>query len=148
MSFAFNKRRRRGDAGVTSLEVAIIFGIFIVLMFSIIDLSRYLFSQQALTTLVSATARQGFAGTLPDLCDGTLPTQTPKLVANFAPLLEATRITNFQMCVSTNSGDGVTQPAGATVLTVTATYNFTPITPLVETLLGGLPMTASMTYSY
>ena len=40
MSFAFNKHRRRGDAGVTSLEVAVIFGVFIVLVFSIINLEE------------------------------------------------------------------------------------------------------------
>ena len=56
MSFVSNNRR--GDAGVTSMEVALTFGLFIMLVLSVIDLSRYFFSQQALTTLVNLTARQ------------------------------------------------------------------------------------------
>jgi Flp pilus assembly protein TadG len=141
MSFAFNKHRRRGDAGVTSLEVAVIFGVFIVLVFSIIDLSRYLFSQQALTTLVTATARQGFAGTLPAFCNGASLPQTETQVAAFAPLLDFNRITSLAMCVD--------QGSGVTVLTVTASYSFQPITPLIEAMLGpASTMTASMTYSY
>jgi len=145
MSFASSKRRRPGNAGVTSLEVAVIFGIFIILVFGIIDMSRYLYSQQALTTLVTATARQGYATGSNYNPQGQ---QVQALVAAYAPLLDGTQVT-ISVSVNQPAGDFVTIPFAAVEMQVIATYNFTPITPLVSALLGGgTTMTATVTYTY
>jgi Flp pilus assembly protein TadG len=85
MSFASNNRRR-GDAGVTSMEVALTFPLFVMLVFGVIDLSRYFFTQQALTTLVNMTARQTYANAQ----NPQVPSQAQ--IASYAPLLDPTLV--------------------------------------------------------
>ena len=127
---------RLGIAGVTSLEVAVIFGAFIVLMFGTIDLSRYFFTQQALTTLVNSAARQGLADPGFGQCDG--PPSSWTAIPNITPLIDSNQVS---ICV--------TQPnfsTGVQVLTVTGTYNFMSITPGLDALIG--TMSETVTYQY
>jgi UDP-N-acetylmuramyl pentapeptide phosphotransferase/UDP-N-acetylglucosamine-1-phosphate transferase len=131
-----NRRPRVDDAGVTSLEVALVFGIFVILMFGTIDLSRYFFSQHELNGLVAAAARQGLIDPTFTPCGG--PPNSWSAFPAIVPLLDQSQV-----------GLCVTQPffpLGVQVLTVTGTYNFTTITPGLDGLSG--MMTASVTYQY
>jgi Flp pilus assembly protein TadG len=145
MSFVFNRLRRLGDAGVTSMELAVSFVVFITFIFAMIDLSAYFYSQQALTTLVTIAARQVYATSVTSADSGTPAAQT--LIAANGLLLDPSQIS-----LRMDSGYGVPLPNGETtaggvnVLTVTATYNFVPLTPLLGALIG--PMTATVTYQY
>jgi Flp pilus assembly protein TadG len=131
MSSAYNNHRR-GDAGVTSMEVAISFALFVMLVFGVIDLSRYFFTQQALTTLVNITARQAYAHAQ----NPQVPSQAQ--IASYAPLLDPTLLETFTVTLS--------QTPGLVALTVTAKYNYTPLTPLFGTFVG--PLTATVTYQF
>lgn len=152
MSFVFNRlgiferRGRLGHAGITSMEVAITFALFITFSFGVIDLSRYFFSQQALTTLVTMTARQEYVGSLPAFFSDTTVAQN--LITANGLLLDPTQITHFTMSSSPGGSlpNGQTAAYGVNVLKVTATYEFKPLIPFLDTLLG--PMTATMTYQY
>lgn len=125
------------------MEVALCFALFVTLVFGVIDLSRYFFTQQALTTLVNSTARLGYANISAE--QGMSP-QT--LAATYAPLLDPSQVN-----ISLQLGPGQTYPncnqpvaTGVQVLCVTATCNYTPLTPLLGSLVG--QMTASATYQY
>jgi hypothetical protein len=147
MRVASNRRRRPGHAGVTSLEVAISFGVFVMLVFCVIDMSRYLFSRQGLSTLVAAVAREAYAGSndLPPQCNGApSPPTSWDRIGVYAPLLDPNQV---GLCY--NSQANIFTYPGATdlqILTVQATYNFTPITPLFDALIG--QMTATNTYQF
>jgi Flp pilus assembly protein TadG len=149
MSFVFNRRRRFGNAGVTTMEVAIAFLVFIPLIFSVIDLSRYFFSQQALTTLASAAARNGLVnfttgGGAQCAPDPAMATNSWAAgVANYAPLLDPSQVT-VSVCVGQSNNPVFS--AGVMQVTAVATYNFTPLTPGLAVLLG--PMVATVSYQF
>ena len=122
---------RLGCAGVTTLEFAIVGGLFFLLLFGSMDLGRYYLIKHSLRTMVAETARYALAH--PSLPDGPVgpttagfPTITPFIV-NSATL---TLLSNKR------GMPGVNQ------ISVTATYQFTPISPLWSLLAG--PMTESM----
>ncbi len=119
---------------MTSMEVALCFGLFVMLVFGVMDLSRYFFTRQALTTLVTSTARLGYAGTL-----SSQNPSTRTLAAEYAPLLDSDpKVLSLTWNINRSSG--------VTVLTVNATYNYTSLTPMLDSLVGQLQ--ASMTYQY
>jgi hypothetical protein len=57
MSSVSNRRRRLGSAGVASLEFALIMVPFLWMVLAVFDLGRYLFTVQAMVTLVTDTQR-------------------------------------------------------------------------------------------
>ena len=151
MSFVYSKgmlsgKRGLGTAGVTSLELAVTFGFFALLLCGMIDMSRYFFSQHALTALVNAAARQGAAD--PGFPTGTSdadpasgcsgPALPADKIPSIAPLLDPAKVA-LRVC-------GSFFPWGIQIVKVTATYDFETITPGLESLMG--PMTASVTYQY
>jgi hypothetical protein len=68
-------------------------------------------------------------------------------IASNAPLLDPSQV---GVCVGVWQGDplgnGQTAGGGVWVMTATATYNFTPLTPGLDALLG--PMSATVYYQY
>jgi hypothetical protein len=139
MSLRFNSRRRFRAAGMTSLELALTFGLFFTLALGIFDMVRYFSAQQGLTVLANAAAR---------VCVATVNENTQCLafsnawISFYAPLLDPTLV-NFQ---GGPQWGGDFNWAGLTVETVTVTYNFTSITPGLSALTG--PITATVSYQY
>ena len=140
MSFGFNRVRRparaiRADnAGITSMEVAITFGLFLVLMLGVIDLARFVITKHALSVVAATAARRGIVDPTFQPCGGP----PPDTFVMPSPLLDPQQLT---LCVS--------QPffaLGVQEMTVTASYHFAPITPGLESLLGDL--TENLTYQY
>jgi Flp pilus assembly protein TadG len=135
MSSACNKRRRFSDAGVTALEVAFVFALFVMLTLGTVDASLYLVSLQNLTSLVNGAARAGQADVTLTNCDG--PPSSWSGVSAYAPLLNPNLV---YLCVQ--------QPfvPGLQTLTVTASYTYQPLTPWLGNFLG--PITETVTYNY
>ncbi len=131
-----DRGRMGGTAGVTSLEVALTFAVFIMLMFGTIDLTRYFFSLHNLAAVVSAAARLGPGNIAFAPCGG--PPSSWSGVPIYGPLLDPDQLS---LCV--------TQPytaLGLQTVTVTATYNFSTLTPWLGQLTG--PITETVTYHF
>ena len=107
-------------AGATSLEFALVLLAFLVLLLGIVDVSRYLYTLQAMSDLASRAARAGVAGTLAaqscqDVSSSPLPFTVP-------PLLDPAT----QLCVTIGNDTA----SGATTITATVT------SPYTSTLIG------------
>ena len=129
------RRRRDGESGVTSMEVALALILFIPLMMATVDLTFYFVALHNLTALVSGAARAAQGDPTLQYCDGTASSWSG--VHTYAPLLDPEQLT---LCI--------TQPfiaLGVQTLTVTATYNFSSITFLNQ-LTG--PITETVTYNF
>ena len=153
MSFASNRWRDR--RGVTTIELALVFGVFILFVFGVIDLSRYLVAQQELAVLTTAAARQGMIAQSPGgnqawlsqcplsiSAPGTAGVSWSAGVSNFAPMLDPSQVSVWVCSTngSANLGTGLFQ------VIATGTYTFTPITPLLSSLVG--PMVSTVTFTF
>jgi len=128
-------RRRGREAGVTSLEVALTFGLFITLILVTIDLSLYFVALHNLTVVVAAAARAAQADRTITNCDGP-PASWPG-VSPAAPLLNPRQLS---LCI--------TQPfitLGVQQVTVTGTYTYQGLTPVTQALPA---ITETVTYGF
>jgi Flp pilus assembly protein TadG len=125
MSHAYSKPTwsRLGCAGVTTLEFAIVAGLFLMLLFGCMDLGRYYLIEHSLRTMVAETAR--YALSHPSLQGAVDPA-----AASF------TTITPFIVNSATLTVQQQAGMPGINQINVTATYQFTPISPLWHLLRG------------
>lgn len=63
-------RRRRGSRGQSLVEFALILPMFIVVLFGIIDLGRWVHATNSLSEVARESARAGSVGIRPDACAG------------------------------------------------------------------------------
>jgi Flp pilus assembly protein TadG len=120
MSYVSNStcRHRFGRSGIASLEFALILMPFMVLLIAVFDIGRYLFTVQAMTTLMMNAERAIMIspglGSQP-LCGVTVASWTSMMGITPPPLLDPTQGT---ICINTISPQGVYQ------IQVTVTYPF------------------------
>ena len=118
MLSALSNTRQRGT---TTLEFALIGGIFLTLLISVVDLGRYLAVAQSLNTVVSLVARAAVVGNLSPggSCPGsgvTLPTS----ITGSVPLLDTNKLC---VAVTTKTVSGQLQTS------VAAQYTFAFVLP-------------------
>jgi hypothetical protein len=138
MSSVSNKRKKRGrwQSGVTSLELALVMVPFFLMMLGTFDLVRYLYTEQALLTVMSEAGR--FAMTVPrnqwQICGIGSWAET----ASLAPLLDAQQV---NVCIGSVNTVGIVNQ-----VQVTVQYPFTATTPLLSALDGTLTQTTIYSY--
>lgn len=152
MSSASNSpRKRSGIAGVTSLELALVLPVFMILMMAVFDFGRYFYTVQAMTALMTDTARyvmvrnngQSFGPSSISSWVGS--TGSPQgVITPF--LLDPNQ---GEITVSFLNQEAL--PAlGVNQVQVTVTTQFTTLTPGLSGLdrTGANPLTMTATYSY
>jgi hypothetical protein len=157
MSSVSNRRSCLGNAGVTSLELALVLVVFMWLLMGVFDLGRYFFTVQSMVTLMaeagryvtiagegSGTALQGVAaqGAGPECYAINTFSSISAVVP--PPLLDPTQ---GQICINVLTPFGL----GVNQIQVTVNYPFTAFTPGLSGLNGTLtenPLTETATYSY
>ena len=145
-------RSRRGQA---LAELAVMVPFLVIAMMGLLDLGRAFYYQVSLTNAVREAARYGslqaYLGLSPSCVSGQPPTPTCPVQSNsriqakvstelnnlFSPTTvrvtpdEATRTTDWNNCNASPSPDCENYQ-----ITVTATYNFAFITPIIGNLIG------------
>jgi Flp pilus assembly protein TadG len=124
--------RRRGDAGATSVEFALVAVAFLTLLIGTMDLGRYYLIEHSLHSVVSEAARAALVDTTLFGCD----TAKARVIA-ITPALDPKLL---ELCVTQNPNTGVN------VVTVTASYSFSAISPMLASLNG--TMSEAMQLSY
>jgi hypothetical protein len=150
MSFVFNNIRppRLGRAGITSLELALVSGLFFILVLSIVDLAWWMIISQSVTALVAEYGRacmlaQGFNGatTCTDSQAGLAA-----LAAVAAPLLDVRQV-QWSGVVQWFAPNGATELRSSVIVTVS--YPYSAMTPWMQWLAGVNPyVTSSATYVF
>jgi len=141
MSFVFNSGRGRwfGSKGVTSLEFAVVLVPFLWMTFAIFDIGRYLFTIQAMVTVMTEAERLAVVNPSSAIliCGPWANTAT------ITPLLDSSQ-TN--VCItsinSPNTGGG-----SVSQFQVTVTYPFNTVTPGLGAL-DSTALTQTATISY
>ena len=127
-----------GQRGTTSLEFALTGGVFLVIMFAILDVGRFLAVEQSLNTVVALTARAAMVGTVSagGTCPGTGVT-LPASITGSVPMLNTTNL-----CVAVTS----TTTSGQTQTSVNAQYTFAFVLPAWNSLSSTISDSTSLTY--
>lgn len=135
MLFARNRSSRRGT---TALEFALVGGIFVTLMFAILDLARYLAVVQELNTVVALTGRAAMVGTVSagGTCPGT-GVSLPTSITSSVPMLQPSNL-----CVAVSSSTS----SGQTITSVNARYTFAFVLPAWQSLGGTITDSTTLTY--
>ena len=138
------RRRRFGCAGTTSLELALVMLPFLWLMMGTIDIGRYLFTVQSMTTVMTDAHRSvmlayaaGGGNAVPEGCfNFSSWSSTAHQYANTTdgppPLLDPAQGTVIVTAITKIIGWGTQQ------MQVTVRYPFVPITPWLNLLTGAL----------
>lgn len=122
---------RRDERGALVVEFGLIVPILFLLVFGIVDFGRAYFTMNNLAAAVREGARYG--AVFADPSAGSNPDLIKQKVVDFSYTFGGARLTTPNVTTS------VDQAAGT--LTVTATYTFTTITPLVNLIgLDSIPM--------
>ena len=123
---------RDDERGALVVEFGLIVPILFFLVFGIVDFGRAYFTMNNLAAAVREGARYG--AVLPKPWAGTFPDSIKQRVVDFSYAFGGARLGAPDVVSDADS-------AGGTV-TVTATYTFRPITPLVNLIgLDSIPMT-------
>lgn len=131
------RRFHRDERGALVVEFGLIVPILFLLVFGIVDFGRAYFTMNNLAAAVREGARYG--AVLEKPWDGAWPDSIKKHVVDFSYTFGGAKLTTPNV---TTSAD---QTAGT--ITVTATYTFTTITPLVNLIgLDSIPMTQTAVF--
>ncbi len=143
------KRTRSG--GQALAEFALIFPIFVILLFGIIDLGRYVYTGSALSNGVREAARSGSVGVRPSPeCDGLSRQDCVIAIASSRSWgLPANGISTTVTCERVLPGNpptistiGVGLCRTNDLLTVRSQTTFNLVTPLIAQFMGSLNITA------
>lgn len=119
------------------MEFGLIVPILFLLVFGIVDFGRAYFTMNNLAAAVREGARYG--AVLADPSAGTAPADIKQRVIDFSYTFGGTSLTTSNVTTAVDKD--------AATLTVTATYTFRPITPLVNLIgLDSIPMTQSAVF--
>ncbi|MBI3969076.1 MAG: pilus assembly protein [Chloroflexi bacterium] len=122
---------RRSDRGQAMVEFAFVIALFLMIIFGVIDLGRAIQAQNQLAVAAREGAR---AAALTHNADGSTRTD--------AQIREAAKAAVGLVTLS--DGNIAVDPAGTRTsgltVTVTASYSFTVVTPLVSLSWGGGPI--------
>lgn len=137
------RRRRRGQA---LAEFALVIPIFLLMLFGIIDIGRYVYTANAMGNGAREGARAGSVGVRPSpVCDGLSRQNCVIAVARanswgVAPNTITTTVT-CERPIGTASGTAVASCRTNDGLRVRNATNFTLVTPLIAQFLGSLQIT-------
>ncbi len=125
------RRFGREDDGALVVEFGLIVPILFFLVFGIVDFGRAYFTMNNLAAAVREGARYG--AVIPKPWEGTAPADIRQRVIDFSYTFGGARLGTPNVAVDPDQASGM--------LTVTATYTFRPITPLVNLVgLDSIPM--------
>ena len=131
------RRFQRDERGALVVEFGLIVPILFLLVFGIVDFGRAYFTMNNLSAAVREGARYG--AVLEKPWDATWPDSIKKRVVDFSYTFGGARL------ATPNVATSVDQTVGT--VTVTATYIFEPITPLVNLIgLGSIPMSETAVF--
>ncbi len=146
------KERRRKSRGQSMVEFALVFPMFAVLLFGIVDMSRYVYSANALNEIAREAARQGTVGRRPAECASLSRRVCIQTLARNRLTAVAINLGDVQVvCQRQDSGGNLpasenTDNCGTTwkaddFVHVTITSNLNLVTPLIGQFIGNAPMT-------
>lgn len=134
MRFEAGGKLRRGQAGQSMVEFAFTALIFFTLIFGVVDFGRAVFEYN----LLASSAREGARmAIIQSYSNNDVINRT---VSSSAGLLASNEVTI--------SGSRACNAVPCPTVTVTVQHTFTPVTPLIATLIGGsgnITLTASST---
>ena len=121
---------------MTALETALVLGVFFLLLFGVMDLSRYFLTWHGLNTVVSEAARASMINNWNYPC-GNPTSGTAATIATAAPFLDPNKL---QLCVTK------TVSSGNNNISVTATYPFSFMISGFSSAGGTLSAATQLTY--
>lgn len=128
---------RRDERGALIVEFGLIVPILFILVFGIVDFGRAYFTMNNLAAAVREGARYG--AVFEDPSAGTNPASIKQAVVDFSYAFGGAKLT------APNVTTAMDKTAGT--LTVTATYTFRPITPLVNLIgLDSIPFSQTAVF--
>lgn len=131
------RRFQRDERGALVVEFGLIVPILFLLVFGIVDFGRAYFTMNNLAAAVREGARYG--AVLPEPWAGTWPDAIKQRVVDFSYSFGGAKLAAPNVTVSADQDEGT--------LTVTATYTFRTITPLVNLIgLDAIPMTQTAVF--
>ena len=131
------RRFRQDERGALVVEFGLIVPILFFLVFGIVDFGRAYFTMNNLASAVREGARYG--AVFPKPWDGSNPDLIKQQVVDFSYTFGGARLATPNVTTSVDQDQGT--------LTVTATYTFKPITPLVNLIgLDAIPMTQTAVF--
>ena len=142
MSFASNRRRRR-NAGITSVELALVAWALMAMVLAIFEVTRYACTLQAVTTLMNEVMRYAIVSNPGLVQQGCYDSETFSNLTAVSPPPLLLDPSQGQVCITFlnyQSGLGVTQ------VQVTVSYPFTATMALLSAM--DSQVTQTTTYSY
>lgn len=146
-------QRRKGGRGQALVEFALVIPILLLILFAIIDISRYVYSWNALNEASRAGARTGSVALWPPDCNGLNRETCVKTIARNRLTAVSIDLTDVKVECQRRSSNGalsavqVDNCGGTTpwrandIMTVTITRPFTLLTPIVAQLIdAGNPL--------
>ena len=131
------QRFQRDERGALVVEFGLLVPILFLLVFGIVDFGRAYFTMNNLSAAVREGARYG--AVLEKPWDGSNPDKIQQQVVDFSYTFGGARLTTPNVTTSVDQDEGT--------LTVTATYTFKPITPLVNLIgLASIPMSETAVF--
>jgi Flp pilus assembly protein TadG len=132
----FLSRLAENRAGVAAIEFALTISMFMMLTLGIVEIGRYLAAQQSLLSAVHVGGRYAVAH---DSSSSSPATQSSiqTVIQNAAAALVASSITATTTFSPNNSADST--------VTITATYPWIPLIPLLNLPSATITVTATMT---
>lgn len=143
--------RRSRTRGQAMVEFALVFPLFALLLFGIIDLSRYIYSNNSLSEVSRESARQGTVALRPADCNGLTRVVCIQTLAKTRLTAVAISLGDVQVVCQRLSSAGTlpisknTDNCGTTwrandIVRVKITRNLGLITPLIGQFIGAAPM--------
>jgi Flp pilus assembly protein TadG len=136
--------KKKQHSGQTLIEFALLFPVFLILIFGFFDLGRAVFYYSSLTNAVRETARYAIVHH-----DRTEDTLRNMVLDKYAFAIDQNDII---IAIEYFAKDDLTTPVGSdtdgiTNFAIRATYTFDPVTPFIERIdcCGGITLVAEST---
>ena len=153
MSRVMRRQGRARHHGQALVEFAMIIPIFIVLLFGIIDLARFVYSTNSLNEVSREAARAGSVALRPDACTGLSRSDCVRIVARDRLVAVHVDTTDVSVVCQRKNAAGELPAATTTdncggswlandLMRVRITRSFGLLTPIVGQLVGNLQMEA------
>ncbi|WP_246786632.1 TadE family protein [Bradyrhizobium sp. USDA 3458] len=127
--------RKLDQRGVAAFEFCLIAFVLFSMMFAIIDFARYALTMQSLRTLANMSAR---ATSISDCyVNAALQKSTPSCPSDPLSLAQKQDVAPYLYANGAAAAPTVSTTVGTSVITVTASQNFTMILPIWGTTLNG-----------
>jgi Flp pilus assembly protein TadG len=136
-----SRRRTRGQALV---EFALIVPIFVIVIFGIIDLGRYVFTANAVSNAAREGSRIGSVGSRPPACATLSREQCVITIADDNAWGVSSPVTTTVTCEAVAAGDPTPNPIAVSacgtddLLKVRSQTTFNLLTPLISQFIGNL----------